>query len=338
MPRSARKDHPGALHHVMVRGVERREIFLDDRDRARFLVRLEETLLPAGLRCHAWALMPNHVHLLLRTGGTPLAVAMHRLGTCHAMDFNRRHDRVGHLFQNRYKALPVRDDAYLLQVARYIHLNPVRAGLVEDLDALEVHPWTGHRALMGRGPCPFLDAGFLLGMVDDDPVRARRRLREWMEEGLGSDPDARPGSDGPFRGTASPSPPPPCAGPSTSAGHEETPRRVRARILADSGWDLVTLTETVCARWGVDPWTVRSGRKSRVHAEARAVIAWLGWRDLGLNQVDLARHLGVGTTAIPGCHRRGRGLVERQAWDPFREPAAHGASSDSAVIHNPVNI
>jgi putative transposase len=102
MPRKARIDAPGALHHIIVRGIERRKIFEDDTDRVNFLDRLGKVLSETGTKCFAWALIPNHFHILLRTGAYPLATVMRRLLTSHAMNFNRRHRRSGQLFQNRY--------------------------------------------------------------------------------------------------------------------------------------------------------------------------------------------------------------------------------------------
>ena len=174
----------------MVRGIEKRLIFVDDEDRLRFLERLGTVVRETRVRCLAFAIMPNHFHLVVETGPTPLSRVMHRLGTAHAMDFNRRHDRVGHLFQNRFKSKLVRDDAGVLAVVRYVHLNPVRAGLVKSLEALAVDPWTGHSALMGRLRAEFLDAWAVLSLFHPQERAARRELVSWMERGLAAaDPD-----------------------------------------------------------------------------------------------------------------------------------------------------
>ena len=121
MPRQSRIDAPGALHHIIVRGIERRKIFI-----------VEHT----GTICYAGALIPNHFHLLLRTGSAPIAHVMRRLLTGHAVSFNRRHRRHDHLFQNRYKSILCQEDTYLLELVRYIHLNPLRAKLVGDMNEI----------------------------------------------------------------------------------------------------------------------------------------------------------------------------------------------------------
>ncbi len=133
MPRKSRIDAPGALHHVIARGIERRAIFRDDRDRDMFLERLGKNLVESRTPCYAWALLRNHFHLLLRTGATPISTVLRRVLTGYAFDFNRRHRRQGHLFQNRFKSILCQEDPYLLELVRYIHLNPLRAGIVKQL-------------------------------------------------------------------------------------------------------------------------------------------------------------------------------------------------------------
>jgi REP element-mobilizing transposase RayT len=144
MPRGPRLDAPGVLHHVMARGIERREIFEDDADRQAFVVRLEGALRHTGGAVYAWCVLPNHVHLLVRSGWATVGRMMQSLLGGYAGAFNRRHRRSGHLFQNRFKSVLVEEDAYLLELVRYIHLNPVRAGLVAAGGALDRYPWTGH--------------------------------------------------------------------------------------------------------------------------------------------------------------------------------------------------
>ena len=156
MPRQPRLDAPGLLQHVMARGIDRRNLFRDDKDRNSFLDRLADILEETQTQCYAWALIPNHFHLLLRTGPTTLSKVMRRLMTGHAVTFNKRHKRSGHLFQNRYKSVVCEEDPYLLELIRYIHLNPLRAKLVQDLKELDKYPWTGHSAILGRRKNPLL--------------------------------------------------------------------------------------------------------------------------------------------------------------------------------------
>jgi putative transposase len=133
MPRVARLDTPCLLHHVMIRGIERRKIFNDDHDRENFIERLSILLPEAKTRCYAWSFLSNHAHFLLRSGPAGIAALMRRLLTGYAVSYNRRHKRHGQLFQNRYKSIICQEDVYLQELVRYIHLNPLRANIVIDL-------------------------------------------------------------------------------------------------------------------------------------------------------------------------------------------------------------
>ncbi len=183
MPRGPRLDAPGVLHHVMLRGIERRPLFRDDRDREGFVARLAQLAESGVLSVYAWALLPNHVHLLVRTGARPLARSMRSLLTGYAGAFNRRHRRTGHLFQNRYRSIVVEEEPYFLELVRYLHLNPVRAGVVPDLRALDRYPYTGHAALVGRLPRPWQATREVLGRFAGSR-RARGHYRAFVAEGV----------------------------------------------------------------------------------------------------------------------------------------------------------
>ena len=184
MPRAARLDVPGLLQHVIVRGIERRDIFLDDEDRHFFVQRLSELLVKTSTDCFAWALMSNHFHLLVRPCYGKLAVFMRRLLTGYAVTFNLRHSRSGHLFQNRYKSIVCDHDEYMLELVRYIHLNPVRAGVVTDVCCLERYPWCGHSVVVGNGQLQGQDVGSVLGCFGRKIGDARRRYRLFVEDGV----------------------------------------------------------------------------------------------------------------------------------------------------------
>ena len=191
MPRQSRIDAFGALHHVIVRGIARQAIFLDDTDRDRFIDRLGNVLNDTDTSCLAWALIPNHFHLLLKTGTTPLSTVMRRLLTGHAIEFNRRHKRWGHLFQNRYRSILCQEETYLLELVRYIHLNPLRAGLVERLEMLERYKYAGHSALMGHWINDWQDIDSVLRRFGERYADARREYSKFVEMGanLGKKPE-----------------------------------------------------------------------------------------------------------------------------------------------------
>jgi putative transposase len=151
LARPLRIEFPGALYHVTSRGDGREAIFIDDGDRQTFLDILATTLRRMRVLCHAYCLMDNHYHLLLETPEGNLARALRQLNGVYTQAFNRRHRRVGHVFQGRYKAILVQRDTYLLALARYVVLNPVRAKQVSDPAAW---PWSSHRSLAGLEPAP----------------------------------------------------------------------------------------------------------------------------------------------------------------------------------------
>jgi putative transposase len=137
VPRQARLDAPGTLHHVIIRGIERRRIVDDDEDRQNFISRLGNLVEESETRIYAWSLMSNHAHLLLRSGPSGLPKFMRRFLTGYAVTYNLRHLRHGHLFQNRYHSIVCDEDVYLRELVRYIHLNPIRANLVSNLSELD---------------------------------------------------------------------------------------------------------------------------------------------------------------------------------------------------------
>jgi REP element-mobilizing transposase RayT len=164
MPRHVRIDNIGLLQHVIFRGIERKDIFLGDEDREDFIVRLGQLLEETRTICYAWAMLNNH--LLLMTTQRPLSHFMRRLLTGYAVSFNVRHRRSGHLFQNRYKSIVCDQDSYLMELVRYIHLNPVRANIIDSLDKLASYRWCGHRQLIGLGSDQFFnDSPFSIPII-----------------------------------------------------------------------------------------------------------------------------------------------------------------------------
>ena len=182
MPRQARIDVPGHLYHVIARGIERSKLFVDDDDYADFLSCLEKQLDKTGSKCYAFSLLPNHFHLLILRGHRPLGELMRRLLTGYAVRFNRKHKRVGHLFQNRYKAILCEVDSYFLELVAYIHLNPLRAGVLKDLDELRNYPWGGHSVMMKQGEAGFLAKEEILRQFGNGVRGARRKYESCIAE------------------------------------------------------------------------------------------------------------------------------------------------------------
>jgi putative transposase len=184
MPRQARLDSPGTLHHVMIRGIEGRNIVDDDQDRRDFVRRLGEVAGASGTTVFAWALMSNHAHILLASGVMGLAKFMRRLLTGYAVGYNLRHRRHGHLFQNRYKSIVCDGDSYFTELVRYIHLNPLRVKLVRHIDALEKYPYCGHGAILGKVSYDWQDRYSVLAQFGSREAQAIAAYRRFFEEGL----------------------------------------------------------------------------------------------------------------------------------------------------------
>jgi putative transposase len=191
MPRSPRLEYPGAHYHVTSRGVRQGVIFVDDRDRASLLAILTRALQICEAQIFAFCLMGNHCHLVLHTRQANLSRLMHRVNSIYSLTFNRRHGRLGPAFEGRFKALHVDRDSYLLEVCRYVDLNPVRAGLV---DSPAQWAWSSYRAHIGCIPSPPWLAtaelhGALMGQVPGDAEQtasARRRYADWVDAGRGA--------------------------------------------------------------------------------------------------------------------------------------------------------
>jgi REP element-mobilizing transposase RayT len=168
----------------MIRGIERRKIFFDDEDRNNLIERLSVLLPESRTQCYAWALMPNHAHFLMRSGPAGLSLVMRRLLTGYAVSFNRRHKRHGQLFQNRFKSIICQEDVYFQELVRYIHLNPLRARLTNDLKLLDRYPYSGHSVLMGRGEKAWQDTEYVLRYFGKTSRGARNKYRAYVEKGI----------------------------------------------------------------------------------------------------------------------------------------------------------
>lgn len=322
MPRKARIDASGALHHIIIRGIERRAIFEDSKDYQSFIDRLGNILTDSSAPCYAWALLTNHVHLLLRTGMVPLAIVMRRLLTGYSQQFNRRHRRHGPLFQNRYKSFLCEEDPYLLELVRYIHLNPMRAGIVKDLKALNSYPGSGHSVLMGTVKRDWQDTGYVLGIFGKTVQAARKSYFRFVSEGIGMGRRPELVGGGLIRSLG---------GWSAFKAIRSTRVRVMGdeRILGSSdfvesvlkevnesydrktlamrkGLDLDILIRAVADHFKLDGDTLTQASKQRIVCRARSIICCLAVDRLALSGVDVARKLNLSPSAVSKLLVRGR--------------------------------
>jgi putative transposase len=183
MARQLRLEFPGALYHITARGNARADIYSDDTDRQTFLALLGREIAQQGWQCYAYCLMTNHYHLLIETPEANLSGGMRRLNGVYTQSFNRRHGRVGHLLQGRYKSVVVEKESYLLEVCRYLVLNPVRAGLVGHA---RQWGWSSYRATAGYEEGPqWLEVSGIRGLFGGPVPQAMKAYRRFVQEGIG---------------------------------------------------------------------------------------------------------------------------------------------------------
>ena len=318
MPRGPRLDAPGTMHHVIVRGIERGQIFRSDKDREDLLTRLGHVVEEGEAICFAWVLIPNHVHLLLRTGETPLARLMRRLLTGYAVSFNLRHQRSGHLFQNRYKSIVCEEDAYLLELIRYIHLNCIRARLVKDLQALDRYRWSGHSVLMGYEDRPWQAKDEVLSYFGRRRGVAKKKYRQFISEGvpLGRRQELNGGAkslsgvegEGKARGRYD----------NRILGSEVFIEKLLAEeesiiherdLLKRKRIKVEDLMNFIGKQFGVAQEEIRGGSQRRVVGRARSVFCYVGSRKLGLTGITLSQMLGLTPAAIHYAAERGENVL-----------------------------
>jgi REP element-mobilizing transposase RayT len=320
MPRQARIDAPGALQHIIIRGIERKAIFKNDTDRDDFIHRLGTLLEESETACYAWAFLTNHVHLLLRTGKLPISSVMRRLLTGYALGFNRRHRRHGHLFQNRYKSILCEEDTYLKQLVAYIHLNPLRAGVVNSVQALIAYPFTGHGALMGKNDILWQDTAYVLAIFGKTQKQARKRYADYVSKcaeagrrneltggglirsagGWRAIKDAytdgiRLTSDERILGSSR------FVEKTLARAGEDYDRRMR---LKTAGIDLEAVLNVVCARIGIRNEEISSPFRRRKICLARALISYLAVCEMQISGAEVARRMNIDRSSISRAVRR----------------------------------
>jgi len=298
----------------MGRGIEATKIFRGDPDREDFLARLGGLCQTGALAVYGWALLENHFHLLVRTGHEPLSKSMRKLLTGYAINFNLRHRRNGHLFQNRYKSIVCEDDPYLLEITRYIHLNPLRAGAVRDGNALSNYPWSGHSVLMGTVKRNWQDTDTILAYFGRGKKRARLRYEAFIREGIskGRRPELVGGGLIRSLGGWAQVLPLRRKGMEVSADgrvlggsdfvenvlSEADEREKRTLRLSARVRDLGFLAKQIVEGEGIGESMLRSGSRYRKVSKVRRLFCQIAVRKLGYPGAEVARFLGVTTSAV----------------------------------------
>lgn len=286
MARKPRIHYPGAFYHVILRGNAQQDIFFDDSDRYRFYLLLQEGTERFGHRIHAFCLMTNHVHLVVQVADKPLSKIIQNLSFRYTRWVNWQKKRSGHLFQGRYKSVVVDGDEYLLELVRYTHLNPVRAGIVETPSE---YRWSSHSAYCGKDAIPWLDTDFVLAQFATNLATARKRYSAFVLEGAGEghrpefhgrgSDDARMLGDSSFVERV-------------LCGSDELP--LRGHMPPER------LAELVAAHYRLPDLLDRSHR----HAEARAACAWVALEAGVCSLTEVARFLKRDISTLSAGARR----------------------------------
>jgi REP element-mobilizing transposase RayT len=287
MARRLRIEVPGGLYHVIARGNERKAVYRDDHDRTRYLDRLAHYREKFGFQLLAYCSMDNHVHLAIETGKAPLSRIMAGLQSSYTQYFNRRHDRVGHLFQGRYKALLVEKDPYALALVRYIHENPVKARAVERP---EQYGWSSDRSYRkGKGP-KWLDCDRVLRMLGRRRSAAVREYRRLMREAVEEPYEEVPSWGGTVKGD--------------EAFADRVLQAVGEPAVVPRGMTVERLAREVARVEGVELYRMQSPSRDRETSRARFMVAWLA-REVG--RISVARTAKffsrAGGTMIIGLNR-----------------------------------
>ncbi len=294
-----------ASYHVFSRGNEKRPVFYDDRDREHFAGLLGLLAERFELEVWAYVLMPNHYHLVLRTLRANLSAAMQWLGVAYTNWFNARHGRSGHLFQGRFKAFLVEDEAYLRRLLLYAHRNPLRSGLAERLAD---YPWSSYRCLAyGRGCAEWFRPALTLGLFGGSPREFRRAVQEYSEEAdallenlwhgtlLGSEEGLKK-----------------LVERQRIEVHGEQPQ-ARALVRAAGGAAVADAVSQCAEALGIPSDELGALRRPKRHAARplRDVLIYLIWRRGDARLSDIGAFFGVGDTAVHLACRRARAHLSR---------------------------
>ncbi len=314
MPRQARLDAPGTLHHIMIRGIEGRDLFNDEQDREEFVDRLSKIVQKTGDKIVAWVLMSNHIHLLVFSGQYGISKFMRCLLTGYALWYNRKYKRIGHLLQNRYKSIVCEEEPYLLELIRYIHLNPLRANVVKSLKELDNHPWNGHSVLIGKVRNIWQDKDYVLSQFGNREKTAVKAYCKFIDEGInqGNRPELTGG--GLIRSLGGWSQVLSLRGNKQKIDYDarilggsdfvgnimkEADKNLKRQLRLNEKNNMMDkMIKKACKEEGISEQELRGGGRRKIISNVRAKIAYNLSQELGSSAAEIARNLGVCTSSI----------------------------------------
>ena len=328
MNKDPRLDTKGALHHVMSRAISNIKIFSDDSDCSDFLSRMLSNVHLNSLKVFAWVLMPSHFHFLVETGNTPLSVCMHKILTGFAKNFNRKHGHSGHVFRSRYKSILVDRESYFLELIRYIHLNPVRKGLVKDVNDLSNYPWSGHLSLISSSKNNLMQTEAVLERFGSDRLDSIYAYVKFLEDGLdlkeqtvfkhgcysisnkgltAVNPDSYPEQNTRYNRIL--------------GSHDfslkileelrERGQRFNSYEEQEIEYDrIINIAENIAKLYGISVKALRGSARSRKVSSARSIFCAILIDHLGISQAKVSRFLSISDAAVLQLLRKGRNNID----------------------------
>jgi putative transposase len=316
MPRKARINQPGLSHHIMTRTFNDTVLFVDDEDRKFYLSCLSKRIKETGFLCYAWVLMDTHVHLLIKTTEQPLWKLMKPLNCDYAHYYNKKYQRRGPLFSDRFKSIATQDQYYLERIIRYIHFNPLRAGICRTMKQLDRYPWSGHRLLIGGEKGGFQETVQVVRRFGRKTNEARATYRKFMEAGLKTNDDEivsmiRTNNAG--------------KQDRNSAGYWvigdaefqkkviENDRNSRLAIsqCRREGISLKDVLKRTAEKTGVDAKMILCRSKRTPHSSARMIFCFFA-RELGFPTIETGTFLGIQQAAVSNAARKGAELAKEE--------------------------
>lgn len=317
MPRKARIDHAGLTHHIMSRTFNDMMLFKDEDDRTFYRSCLAHRTRETGLLCYAWVLMDTHVHLLLRTTEQALWKAMKPLNCDYAHYYNKKYNRRGPLFSDRFKSIATQDQFYLEQLVRYIHLNPIRAGVCKTMDQLDRYLWCGHRSIMENNGGGFQEIPQVLRRFGNETKAAQKKYREFIEAGMVDNDDngilraIRLSNEGKRDRNASGLWVIGDAAFQKKVLEREAQNRLAIARYQREGLSLEDVLKETSRKTGIEERLLRVASKRTPQAAARKIFCFRA-QELQFPTSEIGRFLGIGQAAVSNASRKGADLARLQ--------------------------
>jgi REP element-mobilizing transposase RayT len=322
MPTKKRITVPGALSHIMARGIDGLTLFREDVDRHYFLDRLAGQLARTSYICYGWVLMSNHYHLVLRCSERPLDEVMRVVNSQYAKYFNGKYSRHGYLFQDRFKSIVTQDQRYLEELIRYVHLNPLRAGICKSIEALDDYPWCGHSVIMGNGSCSFQETRAIMRRFGTTTELARKRYREFIESGIKSNSrdwivetvrDCNRGVERKDR--------PGC----WVLGDREfvvsvmrkNNERLQLRSVLRQAWSIEQVFDRLTRKYGCISDEVKKRSRLTTASTCKRKGAYICCGIIGYPVIEVASYLGVSGPAVSWMVKNGEAVIDKSDVDLF---------------------